>query len=49
MGMAVVFREVKPAFQSILERWLHQSLKQQNETPSIEFGIGQQFAKRHQR
>jgi len=36
MGMAVVFREVKLVFQSILERWLHQSLKQQNEHPSIE-------------
>jgi len=29
-GMGVVFREVQSAFQSILEDWLHQSLRQQN-------------------
>jgi hypothetical protein len=30
MGMGVVFREVKPVFQAILEDWLQQSLKAQN-------------------
>ena len=35
MGMGVVFREVKPVFQAILEDWLQQSLKEQNEGPSI--------------
>jgi hypothetical protein len=36
MGMAVAFREVQPVFQSILEDWLHQSLKQQDQKPSID-------------
>jgi hypothetical protein len=36
MGMGVVFREVKPAFRTILEDWLQQSLKEQNHAPSIE-------------
>jgi hypothetical protein len=36
MGMGVVFREVKSVFQSILEDWLRQSLKQQNQKPSID-------------
>jgi PilZ domain len=35
MGMGVVFREVKSVFQSILEDWLQQSLKRQNQKPSI--------------
>jgi hypothetical protein len=36
MGMGVVIREVKSVFQSILEDWLQQSLKQQNQKPSID-------------
>jgi hypothetical protein len=36
MGMGVVFREVQSVFQSILEDWLHQSLRQQNQKPSID-------------
>jgi len=36
MGMGVAFREVKSAFQSMLEDWLHESLKQQDQKPSIE-------------
>jgi hypothetical protein len=36
MGMAVAFREVKPLFQSVLKDWLHQSLEQQNQKPSID-------------
>jgi hypothetical protein len=36
MGMGVVFREAKPAFRTILEDWLRQSLKEQNQAPSIE-------------
>ena len=35
MGMGLVFREVKPVFQSILEDWLQESLKEQNQGPSI--------------
>jgi hypothetical protein len=35
MGMGLVFREVKPAFQSILEDWLQESLNEQNQGPSI--------------
>jgi PilZ domain len=35
MGMGLVFREVKPVFQSILEDWLRESLKEQNQGPSI--------------
>jgi positive regulator of sigma E activity len=36
MGMAVAFREVKPLFRSMLKDWLHQSLNQQNQKPSID-------------
>jgi hypothetical protein len=35
-GMGVVFREVKPRSQTILQEWLQQSLDKQNATPSIE-------------
>jgi hypothetical protein len=35
MGMGLVFREVKPVFQTILEDWLQESLKEQNQGPSI--------------
>jgi|SRR5450631_394557 hypothetical protein len=35
-GMGVVFREVKPRSQTILQEWLQQSLDKQNSTPSIE-------------
>jgi hypothetical protein len=34
--MGVVFREVKPRSQTILQEWLQQSLDKQNATPSIE-------------
>ena len=34
-GMGLVFREVKPVFQSILEDWLQESLKEQDQGPSI--------------
>jgi len=35
MGMGMVFREVKAAFQSILEDWLQESLREQHQGPSI--------------
>jgi hypothetical protein len=36
LGMGVAFREVKSAFQSILEEWLQHSLDLQNKKPSID-------------
>lgn len=36
LGMGLAFREVKPAFQIILEDWLRKSLERQNKRPSIE-------------
>jgi hypothetical protein len=36
MGLAVAFREVKPLFRSMLKDWLHESLNQQNQKPSID-------------
>jgi PilZ domain len=36
VGMAVAFRDVKPVFRSMLKDWLHQSLNQQNQKPSID-------------
>jgi hypothetical protein len=36
LGMGVAFREVKSAFQTILEKWLGQSLESQNKPPSID-------------
>jgi PilZ domain len=36
LGMGVAFREVKSAFQSILEEWLQHSLDGQNKRPSID-------------
>jgi PilZ domain len=35
MGMGLVFREVKPFYQTILEDWLQESLKEQDQGPSI--------------
>jgi hypothetical protein len=35
MGMGLAFREVKPFYQTILEDWLQESLKEQNQGPSI--------------
>jgi hypothetical protein len=36
LGMGLAFREVKSAFQIILEDWLRQSLERQCKRPSIE-------------
>jgi hypothetical protein len=36
VGLGVVFREVKLVSRTILEDWLQQSLKQQNQKPSID-------------
>jgi PilZ domain len=36
LGMGVAFRDVKSAFQIVLEDWLRRSLERQNKTSSID-------------
>jgi hypothetical protein len=33
LGMGVAFREVKPAFLAVLQKWLRQALDKQNAAP----------------